>query len=51
VTRANRTPGLLANVNPLGGLPGQLNQLHPEPEQRSLLRWHAEVSARPSAEA
>lgn len=30
---------------------GQLNQLHPEPEQKSLLRWHAEVSARPSAKA
>ena len=30
---------------------GQLNQLHPEQEQKSLLRWHAEVSARPSAKA
>lgn len=30
---------------------GQLNQLHPEPEQKNLLRWHAEVSARPSAKA
>jgi glutathione S-transferase len=30
---------------------GQLNQLHPEPEQKHLLRWHAEVSARPSAKA
>ncbi|HEU4427340.1 MAG TPA: glutathione S-transferase family protein [Myxococcota bacterium] len=30
---------------------GQLNQLHPEPEQKSLLRWHTEVSARPSAKA
>lgn len=30
---------------------GQLNQLHPEPEHESLLRWHAEVSARPSAKA
>ena len=28
---------------------GQLNQLHPEPEQKNLLRWHAEMSARPSA--
>ena len=30
---------------------GQLNQLHPEPAQKDLLRWHAEVSARPSAKA
>lgn len=30
---------------------GQLNQLHPAPEQKNLLRWHAEVSARPSAKA
>jgi glutathione S-transferase len=30
---------------------GQLNQLHPEPTQKNLLRWHAEVSARPSAKA
>jgi glutathione S-transferase len=30
---------------------GQLNHLNPEPEQKSLLRWHAEVSARPSAKA
>lgn len=30
---------------------GQLNQLHPEPSQKNLLRWHAEVSARPSAKA
>ncbi len=30
---------------------GQLNQLHPEPSQTNLLRWHAEVSARPSAKA
>jgi glutathione S-transferase len=30
---------------------GQLNQLHPEPEQKNLLRWHADVSTRPSAKA
>ncbi len=30
---------------------GQLNQLHPEPSQKNLLRWHADVSARPSAKA
>jgi glutathione S-transferase len=30
---------------------GQLNQLHPEPRHTNLLRWHAEVSARPSAKA
>jgi glutathione S-transferase len=30
---------------------GKLIQLHPEPEQKNLLRWHAEVSARPSANA
>jgi glutathione S-transferase len=30
---------------------GQLNQLHPAPEQKNLLRWHGEVSARPSAKA
>jgi glutathione S-transferase len=30
---------------------GQLNHLHPEPDQKHLLHWHAEVSARPSAKA
>jgi glutathione S-transferase len=30
---------------------GQLNHLHPDPAQKNLLRWHAEVSARPSAKA
>ena len=30
---------------------GQLNRLYPEPHQTSLLRWHVEVSARPSAKA
>jgi len=30
---------------------GQLNQLHPDPSQKNLLRWHAAVSARPSAKA
>jgi glutathione S-transferase len=30
---------------------GQLNQLHPEPKLKNLLRWHGEVSARPSAKA
>jgi glutathione S-transferase len=30
---------------------GQLNQLHPELSQKNLLRWHADVSARPSAKA
>ena len=30
---------------------GQLNQLHPEPEQENLLRWHGRVTARPSAGA
>jgi glutathione S-transferase len=30
---------------------GQLNQLHPGAEQKNLLRWYAEVSARPSARA
>ena len=30
---------------------GQLNQLHPEAGQKNLLRWHQEVSARPSAKA
>ena len=29
----------------------QLNQLHPEAGQKNLLRWHQEVSARPSAKA
>jgi glutathione S-transferase len=30
---------------------GQLIQLHPEPALKNLSRWHAEVSARPSAKA
>jgi glutathione S-transferase len=30
---------------------GQLVQLHPDPSLENLLRWHADVSARPSAKA
>jgi len=39
--RENRSPDFLASVNPLGGLP----------VLEHLARWHASVSARPSARA
>lgn len=42
----------IADITALAGLDfGRVVKLRPAPEQKNLLRWHAEVSARPSARA
>lgn len=42
----------IADVTALVGIDfARVVKLRPEPEQKNLLRWHAEVSARPSAKA
>ncbi len=42
----------IADITALVGLDfGRVIKLRPTPEQKNVLRWHAEVSARPSAKA
>ncbi len=42
----------IADITALVGIDfGRVVKLRPAPEQKNLLRWHAEVSARPSARA
>lgn len=42
----------IADITALVGIDfGRVVKLRPTPEQKNLLRWHAEVSARPSARA
>jgi glutathione S-transferase len=42
----------IADITALVGVDfGRVVKLRPTPDQKSLLRWHAEVSARPSAKA
>lgn len=42
----------IADITALVGVDfGRVVKLRPTPEQKNVLRWHAEVSARPSAKA
>jgi glutathione S-transferase len=42
----------IADITALVGIDfGRVVKIRPTPEQKNLLRWHAEVSARPSAKA